>query len=66
MSKTLGQIGYERWRDLIEPGVRQGLATWSQLQPSSREGWEDIADTIVLAADGQRVQGEDVKGMMGG
>ncbi len=49
MDKTLGQVGYEKWRSLLEPHATAGLPDWNRLPEGSRLAWEDVANTIVEA-----------------
>jgi hypothetical protein len=45
--KTLGEIGYEKWRSLLPPSAGSALPTWNRLPEGSRLGWEDVAKAIV-------------------
>lgn len=47
MDKTLGEIGYEKWRSLLEPHASTGLPAWNRLPEGSKAAWEDVATAIV-------------------
>lgn len=55
--RTLGEIGYEKWRSLLPESARAGLPAWNRLPEGSRLGWEDVAKEITEAYElygGQR------------
>lgn len=47
--KTLGEIGYEKWRSLLPSHATAGLPAWAQLPASAQAGWQEVADAIVEA-----------------
>lgn len=48
--KTLGEIGYEKWRSLLEPYVTAGLPPWRGLTGGTKAAWEDVAQAIAEEA----------------
>jgi len=44
LDKSIGQIAFEKWAELIP--VAPGLA-WETLPPTGQEGWEAIAEAVV-------------------
>jgi hypothetical protein len=49
MEKTIGQVAYEKWVELIPTGVR--LGSWKTLPETTKGSWEEIA----LAAVNQHI-----------
>jgi hypothetical protein len=47
MEKTLGEIGYEKWRSLLPAHATAGLPAWDRLPESAKAGWEDVAVAVV-------------------
>ncbi len=45
--KTLGEIGYEKWRSLLPAHATAGLPPWGRLPESAKAGWEDVAQSVV-------------------
>lgn len=48
--KTLGEVGYEKWRSLLPPHATAGLPAWSQLPERGQAGWQEVAEVIVEQA----------------
>ena len=48
--KTLGEVGYEKWRSLLPPHAAAGLPSWRSLPEASRLGWEEVALAVMEAA----------------
>ena len=48
--KTLGQIAYERWREVNSGKFAVLLAEWSAVPKVHQDYWEEVAKAVVEAA----------------
>lgn len=49
--KTIGEVGYEKWRSLLPSHAAAGLPAWAQLPASAQAGWQEVANAIVAVAN---------------